>query len=94
MPAWSAVCGACRHQQVNVASPSTVIRAPFAGVVIKAQTAPGDVFDADRELFSIADLSRVWVQAEVYERGSGRVKVGRRAVITVILTRAKNLKAR
>ena len=70
-------------EQVNAANPSTVIRAPFTGVVIKAQTAPGDVFDADRELFSIADLSRVWVQAEVYEQDLGRVKVGQQAVITV-----------
>ena len=70
-------------EQVNVSNPSTVIRAPFAGVVIKAQTAPGDVFDADRELFSIADLSHVWVQAEVYEQDLGRVKVGQPAVITV-----------
>ena len=70
-------------EQVNAANPSTVIRAPFTGVVIKAQTAPGDVFDADRELFSIADLSRVWVQAEVYEQDWGRVKVGQQAVITV-----------
>jgi cobalt-zinc-cadmium efflux system membrane fusion protein len=70
-------------EQVNVTNPSTVIRAPFAGVVIKAQAAPGDVFDADRELFSIADLSHVWVQAEVYEQDLGRVKVGQPAVITV-----------
>ncbi len=70
-------------EQVNVSNPSTMIRAPFAGVVIKAQTAPGDVFDADRELFSIADLSHVWVQAEVYEQDLGRVKVGAPAVITV-----------
>jgi cobalt-zinc-cadmium efflux system membrane fusion protein len=70
-------------EQVNVANPSTAIRAPFAGVVIKAQTAPGDVFDADRELFSIADLFHVWVQAEVYERDLGRVRVGQPAVITV-----------
>jgi membrane fusion protein, heavy metal efflux system len=70
-------------EQVNVTHPSTVIRAPFAGVVIKAQTAPGDVFDADRELFSIADLSHVWVQAEVYEQDLGRVQVGQSAVITV-----------
>jgi cobalt-zinc-cadmium efflux system membrane fusion protein len=70
-------------EQVNVSNPSTVIRAPFAGVVIKAQTAPGDVFDADRELFSIADLSHVWVQAEVYEQDLGRIKVGQPAVITV-----------
>jgi cobalt-zinc-cadmium efflux system membrane fusion protein len=70
-------------ERANVANPSTVIRAPFAGVVIKAQTAPGDVFDADRELFSIADLSHVWVQAEVYERDLGRVQVGQPASITV-----------
>ena len=70
-------------EKVNVANPSAVIRAPFAGVVIKAQTAPGDIFDADRELFSIADLSRVWVQAEVYEQDIGRVQVGQSAFITV-----------
>jgi cobalt-zinc-cadmium efflux system membrane fusion protein len=70
-------------ERVNVANPSTVIRAPFAGVVIKAQTAPGDVFDADRELFLIADLSHVWVQAEVYEKDLGRVQVGQAANITV-----------
>ena len=70
-------------EQANVGQPSTVIRAPFAGVVIKAQVAPGDVFDSDRELFSIADLSHVWVQAEVYEQDLGRVQVGESAIITV-----------
>jgi membrane fusion protein, heavy metal efflux system len=70
-------------EQANVAHAYTVIRAPFNGVVLKAQTAPGDVFDADRELFSIADLSHVWVQAEVYERDLGRIKVGQAAIITV-----------
>jgi cobalt-zinc-cadmium efflux system membrane fusion protein len=70
-------------EEANVNHPSTVIRAPFTGVVIKAQTAPGDVFDADRELFSIADLSHVWVQAEVYEKDLGRVQIGQPAFITV-----------
>jgi cobalt-zinc-cadmium efflux system membrane fusion protein len=70
-------------EQVNVTNPTTLIRAPFAGVVIKAQTAPGDMFDPDDELFSIADLSHVWVQAEVYEQDLGRVKIGQTAIITV-----------
>lgn len=70
-------------EQVNVTNPTTLIRAPFAGVVIKAQTAPGNVFDPDDELFSIADLSHVWVQAEVYEQDLGRVKIGQPAIITV-----------
>jgi cobalt-zinc-cadmium efflux system membrane fusion protein len=59
------------------------IRAPFAGVVIKAEPAPGELFDADRELFSIADLSRVWVQAEVYEQDLARVQAGQNATISV-----------
>jgi len=62
---------------------STEIHAPFAGVVIKAETAPGELFDADRELFSIADLSRVWVQAEVYEQDLARVQQGQNATISV-----------
>jgi len=63
--------------------PVGVIRAPFAGVVIQAQAAPGDLFDSSRELFSIADLSRVWVQAEVYEQDLSRVEVGQSAIVTV-----------
>lgn len=70
-------------EQVNLSHPSTVIRSPFTGVVIKAQTAPGEVIDVDRELFSIADLSHVWVQAEVYEKDLGRVQLGQSAFITV-----------
>jgi membrane fusion protein, heavy metal efflux system len=70
-------------EQVNVNYPSTVIRSPFTGVVIKAETAPGEVIDVDRELFSIADLSHIWVQAEVYEKDLGRVQLGQSAFITV-----------
>lgn len=70
-------------EQVNLRSPSTVIRSPFGGVVTKAETSPGDVVDGDKELFSIADLSQVWVQAEVYEKDLGRVRVGQPAYITV-----------
>ena len=61
----------------------TPLRAPFSGVVTKAQASPGDVVDAGRDVFTVADLSRVWVQAEVYEKDLGRIRVGQRAFITV-----------
>jgi RND family efflux transporter MFP subunit len=38
---------------------------------------------ADTPLFTIADLSRVWVMADLYELDFGRVKAGDRAVFTV-----------
>ena len=61
----------------------TTIRAPFAGVVTKVQASPGEVVSAEAELFTVADLSQVWVQAEVYEKDLGRVQVGQAARITV-----------
>jgi membrane fusion protein, heavy metal efflux system len=61
----------------------TSLKAPFSGVVTKAQASPGDVVDAGRDVFTVADLSRVWVQAEVYEKDLGRIRIGQSAFITV-----------
>jgi membrane fusion protein, heavy metal efflux system len=61
----------------------TTIRSPFAGVIIKAAVSPGEVVDASSDLFQVADLSRVWVQAEVYEKDLGRIRAGQTALIRV-----------
>jgi len=64
-------------------SPLTVLRAPFAGVVTKAQVSAGDTVEPGKNLFTIADLSKVWVQAEVYEKDLGRIRIGQDASIKV-----------
>jgi len=61
----------------------TVIRAPFSGVVTKVQASPGEVVSPEMVLFSVADLTRVWVQAEVYEKDLGRIRLGQNASISV-----------
>jgi cobalt-zinc-cadmium efflux system membrane fusion protein len=61
----------------------TTVAAPFSGVVISATTAPGEVVDSGTELCRIADLTQVWVQAEVYEKDLGLIRVGQDAVISV-----------
>jgi cobalt-zinc-cadmium efflux system membrane fusion protein len=61
----------------------TTIRSPFGGVVLRVQVAPGDVVETGTGLFSVTDLSDVWVQAEVYEKDLARVRVGRPALISV-----------
>jgi len=66
-----------------VSSATTTIRAPFGGVVIIANAAPGELISGDSELFQIADISQVWVQAEVYEKDLGRIRLGRSASIRV-----------
>ena len=62
---------------------STVLKAPFAGVITKAAASPGDIVEPGKEMFTVADLSRVWVQAEVYEKDLGRIRLGQNAAIRV-----------
>jgi cobalt-zinc-cadmium efflux system membrane fusion protein len=61
----------------------SAITAPFAGIVTKAVAAPGEIVDSGTELLTVADISHVWVQAEVYEKDLGRIRVGQSAVIHV-----------
>lgn len=60
-----------------------IIQAPFDGVILKVNAAPGKVVELSDELFTIADLSQVWVQAEVYEKDLGRIRIGQMATVTV-----------
>jgi cobalt-zinc-cadmium efflux system membrane fusion protein len=60
----------------------TIVRAPFAGVVTAANVAPGEAVDTERELFTVADLSTVWVVGDLYQRDIASVRRGQEAQIT------------
>lgn len=60
----------------------SVLRSPLDGVVTKFDVASGEVVEPDRELFTIADLSTVWVLADVYEKDLARLPRSGEAVIT------------
>lgn len=57
----------------NTPLSQAVLRAPFAGVVTQLDAAVGEQVDASRELFTIADISTVWVLADVYEQDLARI---------------------
>jgi len=50
--------------------------APFAGVVDSVSVATGEIVDPATPIFTVSDLSTVWVQADIAERDLGAVKVG------------------
>jgi cobalt-zinc-cadmium efflux system membrane fusion protein len=64
-------------------APVAGIPAPISGIVIGVSVAPGEVIEAGKELFTIADISTVWVQAEVYEKDLGQIKTGQAAAVHV-----------
>ena len=58
-----------------------VLRAPFAGVVTKYDVARGELVDPQRDLFTIANLSTVWVLADLYEKDVAKVQTGATATV-------------
>ena len=61
---------------------AAVIRAPIAGTVVERLITPGQLLTAGTTpCFTIADLSRVWVIAQVFDSDIASVAVGDPAVI-------------
>ena len=52
------------------------LRAPFTGEVIERNATIGEVIDPNKTLFTVADLSTVWVRADFPEQQAGRLKSG------------------
>lgn len=61
---------------------TTEVRAPLAGVVISRTANPGLNVDPSTPLFTIVDLSTVWVIADLYERDFAKVRVSSPATVT------------
>jgi cobalt-zinc-cadmium efflux system membrane fusion protein len=54
-----------------------VIRSPIEGVVVEKSIMPGELLSAgDTQCFTVADLSRVWVMAQIFDADLDSVRVG------------------
>jgi cobalt-zinc-cadmium efflux system membrane fusion protein len=56
--------------------------APIDGVITERLANVGLNVDASAKLFSVVDLSKVWIVADMYEKDLGRVRVGASATVT------------
>ena len=59
------------------------IDAPRDGIVVEKDAVEGQMVDAGMRLYRLADLSLVWVQAQVYEQDLAFIKLGQEAVVTL-----------
>ena len=59
------------------------LRSPQEGTVLARNTFEGQYVTAEKELYTLADLSTVWVQAKVYEYELPHIEVGKQADVTV-----------
>jgi len=59
------------------------INSPREGIVLSKTAVKGMNVDPGMDLFVIADLSRVWVQGDVYERDIPHIRLGQKAALTL-----------
>lgn len=69
-----------------VASPATslnrlALKAPFDGVVIEKEVSVGQAVGAEAHLFTVADLSSLWVDVTVYAKDLPLVEAGQKVVV-------------
>ena len=59
------------------------VTAPFAGTIIEKKATLGELASPSEPMFTVADLSRVWIQAALPEAVLAKVRVGAQAKVTV-----------
>jgi cobalt-zinc-cadmium efflux system membrane fusion protein len=72
-----------RLRQQGSLHPHAVVSSPLAGVVIERKISQGQVAQPGDPLFTVADLSRVWVVGELPEQTARAAQVGQTVQIEV-----------
>jgi RND family efflux transporter MFP subunit len=72
-----------RLEETREAPDVVTFRSPVAGFVIEKQALQGMRVMPGQTLYKVANLSVVWVEADVYEREMGLARVGQPATITL-----------
>jgi Cu(I)/Ag(I) efflux system membrane fusion protein len=63
------------------ASTHMIIPAPLGGIVIHKNAYEGKYVKEGENLFEIADLSNLWMQADIYERDLAKIQLGQSVII-------------
>ena len=59
------------------------VDSPVSGYITERNALPSVAVQPEMRLYTIADLSTVWVQAQVFQNDLGRIKIGAPATLTV-----------
>jgi len=58
--------------------------APFAGTVIAKTAVMGELAPQDQPLVTVADLSTVWIEADLFEKDLSEAKTGAHATVSIV----------
>lgn len=70
-----------------------ILKAPLEGTVIDRNAVAGRTVDPAQPLFRIADLSRLWLVVQSFERDAVRIRIGSEARVTLAALPGKTFQA-
>jgi len=82
-----------RLLQTGEPSEQLPIRAPVSGYVIEKNLVEGSAFSPGQRLYRIAPLTRIWIEAEVYESELSLVEAGQAATVSLPHLPGRSLEA-
>lgn len=65
-------------------SRTVTVSSPVGGIVMSKNVFEGQQVEPGMELFTVTDLSQVWIEADVYESETSAVRVGQEGEITLV----------
>jgi RND family efflux transporter MFP subunit len=83
-----------RLEQTGTVQHDVTIDSPASGYVTEFNALPNQYAQAETKLYTIADLSSVWVNANVYQTDVGQLKPGTPATVTVDAYPGRNFRGR
>jgi cobalt-zinc-cadmium efflux system membrane fusion protein len=81
-------------QRNNGDHPLLPISSPINGAVIEKTVSQGEVVGPEKALFTVADLSTLWVVIDIYEKDIPRLKVGMGVKVSVTAFPDKDFRGR
>ena len=70
-------------ERTHTPSESITLFSPATGYVVARNAYPSQRVTPETELYTLSDLSRVWIMADIFEADVNRIREGQNAVVTV-----------
>ncbi|MCE9499256.1 MAG: efflux RND transporter periplasmic adaptor subunit [Leptospira sp.] len=75
-------------------SQNLILRSPIRGTVTERKAVLGQAVSTKENLFTIANLHRLWIMLDVYEKDLRSIEIGAEATVDTLGVKSETLKAR
>ncbi len=74
--------------------PPISVPAPLSGTIVERSVTQGEMVGPEKTIFTIADLSTLWLMIDIYERDIGRIRTGMQVKVSVSTYPGKEFRGR